>query len=318
MLYVDRPDERPAAIWGVDIATGAKAPYSTVVGTLHYNDRFVIVRQSYTTQSVTVHDRETAESWDLYGVGSVPLISPDGSLIAYDGGSALQPINFNRRLAPIFLTALDGSNPRHLTTIYGAGIVGWFPDASRLLVQGTQNPDTERSALWHVDVTTGTIEKLDEAARIRNVSLSPDGAWVVFLTLFEKDPYWNTTWAMNVHTGEQRRLDFVGRYAWAGKEGATLVYVPPRDTPDQGFGVWKLNVASGSRTPLTNPAQTPLFIANGDWALAPDGKTPCFRLRQGLRNLAPRDWVRDVGQYEHAVGDRQTHAHTGALAGHSE
>ena len=276
MLYVDRPDERPAAIWGVDIGTGAKAPFSTVVGTLHYNDRYVIVRQSYTMQSVTVHDRETAESWDLYGVGSVPLISPDGSLIAYDGGSALQPTNFNRRLAPIFVAALDGSNPRHLTTIYGAGIVGWFPDALRLLVQGTQNPDTERPALWHVDVTTGTIEKLDEAARIRNVSLSPDGAWVVFLTLFEEDPYWNTTWAMNVQTGEQRRLAFAGRYHWITSENASLVYVPLRESADEGFAVWKLDVASGERSQLIDPKLTPLFIANGDWALAPDGRHLAF------------------------------------------
>ena len=61
-----------------------------------------------------------------------------------------------------------------------------------------------------------------------------------------------------------------------GPNGATLVYVPPREAPDQGFAVWKLDVSSGERTRLIDPMQTPLFIANGDWALAPNGKKLAF------------------------------------------
>ena len=86
----------------------------------------------------------------------------------------------------------------------------------------------------------------------------------------------NTTWAMNVFTGAQKRLDFAVRYAWIGAESATLLYIPPRETPDAGFGVWRLDIASGERSRLTDPAQTPLFIANGDWALARDGKRLAF------------------------------------------
>ena len=97
-----------------------------------------------------------------------------------------------------------------------------------------------------------------------------------FLTLFEEDPYWNTTWAMNVQTGEQRRLAFAGRYHWITSENASLVYVALRESADEGFAVWKLDVASGVRSQLIDPKQTPLFIANGDWAIAPDGRHLAF------------------------------------------
>jgi Tol biopolymer transport system component len=276
VLYVDKPDNRPAAIWGINIATGAQAPYSTAVGALQHGDRYVIAPQSQSTQNVTVHDRETDRSWVLNGVGSMVFVSPDGKQIAYDGRNTQEPLYANRRRSSITVAELDGSNPRVLATIFGGGIVDWFPDGTRLLMLGTETLGAPRPALWHVDVATGAVEKLDEAAHMRNISISPDGAWVVFLTLFEENPIWNTTWAMNVHTGEQQRLDFVGRYEWKSTEAATLVYVPLRDSAEEGFAVWQLDVASEERVQLVDPVQTPLFIANGDWALAPDGKRLAF------------------------------------------
>ena len=101
---------------------------------------------------------------------------------------AQEPLYANRRQAPIVVADLDGSNPRFLTSIYGGGIVNWFPDGTRLLILGSPTFGGQRPALWHVDVTTGIIEKLHDAAHMRNVSVSPDGVWVVFLTLFESDP----------------------------------------------------------------------------------------------------------------------------------
>ena len=276
VLYVDKPDERPAALWGVAAATGEQAPYSAVVGALQLADRYVVARQPSSPQSVTVHDRETEARWVVWGVGGFPLVSPDGARIAYTAHVAWQPLAFSRRMAPIMVAALDGAEPRRLTTLYGGGVVDWFPDSSRLLLFGRQDPNTERPSLWEMDAASGALEQLAAAARLRNISLSPDGAWVVFLALFEQDPYRNTTWAVRVDTGAQRRLNFAGTYGWVGGEPATLIYVPPRRTPNEGFSVWKLNVASGERTRLIDPAQTPLFIANGDWALAPDGKRLAF------------------------------------------
>ena len=276
VLYVDRPDEGPAAIWGIDAETGVKEPYSTVVGVLQRDDRFAIVPILWAEQSVTLHDRETGESWGLFGIGSLPFVSPDGMRIAYDGRVAQEPLYANTRYAPIVVADLDGGNPRSLLTIYGGGIVDWFPDGSRLLILGSESYGEERTSLWTVNVTTGATAKLADAAQLRDASISPDGVWVAFLSLFEKDPALNTTWATNVHSGEKRQLDFVGGYAWIKSESATLVYVPMRDAPDEGFAVYRLDVAAGERTRLIDPAQTPLFIANGDWALAPDGNRFAF------------------------------------------
>ena len=170
-----------------------------LVGVMQHSDRYVTAPLYHTLQSVSVHDRETGESWSLYGVGNHVFISPDGSLIAYDGRLAQQPLYANRRDAPIVVAELDGSNPRVLNRIYGGGIVDWFPDGSRLLVLGTQTFGAKRPALWHVNVTTGAIEKLDEAEQMRNISLSPDGAWAVFLSLFEKGP------ALEHHLGDERK-----------------------------------------------------------------------------------------------------------------
>ncbi len=276
VLYVDKPDEQPAAIWGIDTATSEAAPYSAVVGVLQHHDRYIIALVPQTPHSVTVHERQTGESWPLHGVGSLPFIAPDGVRVAYDGRTSQQTLFSSQRENPIVVAALDGSNPRRLATLYGVGIVAWFPDGTRLLALGKQNPGAARAALWQVDADTGALAQLDDGAHLRNISLSPDGAWLVYLKAFEQDPSRNTTWAMRVQTGERRRLLFVGRYAWVGSESATLVYVPPRQAPDAGFSLWKLDVASGERARLVDPAQTPLFIANGDWALSPDGTRLAF------------------------------------------
>lgn len=276
VLYVDRPDEAPAAIWGIDPATGVQEPYSSVVGVLQRDDRFAIVPVLWSPQSVTLHDRETGESWGLFGIGSLLFVSPDGTRIAYDGRVAQEPLYANTRYAPIVVADLDGGNPRSLAAIYGGGIVGWFPNGTRLLVLGSQTYAAERTSLWTMNVTTGGTTKLADAAQLRAASISPDGAWVAFLSLFEKDPALNTTWAMNVESGEKRRLDFVGGYDWVMSEPATLVYVPMRSAPEEGFAVYRLDVATGERTRLIDPAQIPLFIANGDWAIAPDGKRFAF------------------------------------------
>lgn len=276
VLFVDKPDERDAAIWGVDAVSGELAPYSSVVGILQHHDRYAIVPQHRTLQSVTLHDRETGESWDLIGVGLLPFISPDGTQLAYDGRRTHLSRSVNPRPAPLVVAALDGSNPRTLNSVYGGGIIDWFPDGSGLLVIGTLAESRQLPSLWLVDVATGAMEKLVDSAFLRNVSLSPDGAWVAFLRFFEEDSALNTTWAVNVHTGERRRLDFVGGYAWVETEGNTLVYVPARDAPEAGFAVWKLDVATGERIRLADPEQTPLFIANGDWALAGDGRRLAF------------------------------------------
>lgn len=288
VLYVDKPDEQPAAIWGVDAAkvgvaatseaaaTGEAAPYSDVVGVLQHHDRYVIALVPQTPYSVTVHDRQTGESWPLHGVGSLPFIAPDGARVAYDGRMSQQTLFATGRQTTLVVAALDGSDPQHLAMLYGVGIVAWFPDGTRLLALGKQNPGDARAALWQVDAETGALAQLDDGAHLRNISLSPDGAWLVYLKAFEQDPGRNTTWALHVRTGERRRLLFAGRYAWVGSEDATLVYVPPRRAPGQGFSVWKLDVASGERARLVDPAQTPLFIANGDWALSPDGTRLAF------------------------------------------
>lgn len=276
VLFVDKPDERPEAIWGVDIATEEQAPYSKAVGLLQHDDRYVITPLYRTMQSVTVHDRETGEDWLLPHVGSLVFISPDASFIAYDGRSAQQPIFANRREASIFVAALDGSNPRFLTKIYGGGILGWYPNSTNLLFLGTETFGAQRPSLWYVNVTTDEIEKLEDAEQMHNISISPDGAWAVFLILFEKDSFRNTTWALNLINGDQRRLGFDGRYAWIGNEGATLVYVPLRKSANEGFALWKLNIDSGERFQLTDPSENPLFIANGDWVLAPNGKHFAF------------------------------------------
>lgn len=276
VLYVDKPDERPAAIWGVDATSGAQEPYSTVVGVLQHGDRYATVPVAWAPQSVTMHDRETGQSWGLAGIGSLPFVSPDGTRIAYDGRSAQEPMYANLRQATVVVADLDGGNPRSVTSIYGGGIVGWFPDGSSVLVLGSPALGGQRPALWHVDVTTGATKMLGDAAHLRNASISPNGVWVAFLSLFEEEPELNTTWAINVLSGEERRLDFVGGYAWVSVEGATLVYVPPRDSANEGSAVWQLDVATGERTRLIDPHQFPLFIANADWALAPDGKRLAF------------------------------------------
>jgi Tol biopolymer transport system component len=89
---------------------------------------------------------------------SVPVISPDGTKVAYTSSRQGEGPN-------VWLMNVDGSQPVQLTSgsDYGAQ-ADWFPDSRRLAYKSTNDEDY---ALRSIDVTTRRTEPLIDFSRLR-------------------------------------------------------------------------------------------------------------------------------------------------------
>ena len=106
-----------------------------------------------------------------------PQISPDGRWVAYtitDTDKAA-----NKRTTQIYLVAVDGGEPRQLTSEKtSSSAPRWSPDGRRLAFVSARDGEAQ---IWTIDVESG------EARRVTNVSTgaadpvwSPDGRWIAF------------------------------------------------------------------------------------------------------------------------------------------
>ncbi len=73
-----------------------------------------------------------------------------------------------------------------------------------------------------------------------------------------------------VEGASPQRLDFFGAYLWRDDRSLfTLSFDPADDVHTLGM----IDVLDGTRRTLTDPALTPIRVANGDWSVSPDGAT---------------------------------------------
>ncbi|MBZ0274605.1 MAG: hypothetical protein K8I60_00585, partial [Anaerolineae bacterium] len=62
---------------------------------------------------------------------------------------------------------------------------------------------------------------------------------------------------------------------WRWRDAESVYYIPfTPDNPIQTLAYY--HIISGDTRPITDPAVTPLTIANGDWSVSPDGRRIVF------------------------------------------
>ncbi|MFD1732348.1 hypothetical protein ACFSC4_16710 [Deinococcus malanensis] len=91
--------------------------------------------------------------------------------------------NFDRRLSRVYVADVFGA-PRQVATLYGGGVSGWVNDTT-LLLSGKAQPGVRDRELFTLDIRNGARRSLGQALSFRGVSLSPDGAWVVYYVAFD-------------------------------------------------------------------------------------------------------------------------------------
>jgi len=113
------------------------------------------------------------------------------------------------------------------------------------------------------------------AERLRGGLLSPDGAWLAYYVALDEDPAQNGLWLVRTDGSTRRKLDrdLFGAYQW--RDAGRLLVIPFQ--PEAiSHELLELDVSAGKTRRLTDPDATSFKIANGDWAVSPDGQHVAF------------------------------------------
>jgi Tol biopolymer transport system component len=273
LLFIDRPDPgAPAGIYGVDLQGGPPQLFTQRLGLYSADMQYLAFPQN----GVAVVERlADGQRWRIANGGRAVSFSPDGSQIAWTAGQSGPPFDTAQRC--IWVSKLDGSQARTVADVIAGGLIGWFPD-SRLLLSGRRDPGEAQSSLWAL--TPGQTasesqwqELVRTEQRMRSVSLSPGGGWLVYLVSFASDPAADGIWLVDTFGGQPKRLALFGGYQWRDEGRLLVIPLEPGASSQQ---LWQVEASNGQALPLTDPAVTPFKIANGDWSVSPDGHRIAF------------------------------------------
>ncbi len=262
--YIDRPDAAsPSGLWGVAAAGGEPHFITDKLG-IYSPDRSLF---AYPQAGQTFIERAAdGERWTVPAGGRAINFSPDGTRLTWQVSSS--SINFDRRAVQIWVANVDGSGARSVTSVVGGGLGDWLPDGQRVLVSGRDSGD-RLSFVATLNVDDGSLVTVIEAPNIRGAQVSPGGGWLSYQIAFSGDAAQDGLWVMPLKGGTPLRLEVFGAYRWRAEGRVLLIPLEP-GAPAQRLV--EIDAATGTARPLTDPAVTPLRIAGGDWALAPDGR----------------------------------------------
>ncbi len=278
VLFVDRPDSNhPAAVWGVALDQPGKTPevFTDRIGYFSAGMEYV----AYPENGQTVIERRAdGQRWTVDNGGWRVVFSPDSRRIAWQVVSQ-QDVPVTEQTAEIWVANVDGSNARRLVPasgdgapLLGGGLAGWL-SGDRLLLTGRRSKEEADAALFALSAGDGGEAELARAERFLGIAISPGGSWIVYAVALDADRGRDGVWVVRPDGSGRRRLDFFAGYQW--RDASHLVYAPLRASAADGHEFWDVDAASGAKRRLTGPAAR-FTIAQGDWAVSPDGRQVVF------------------------------------------
>ena len=154
----------------------------------------------------------------------------------------------------------------------GGGIVGWFPDSNRWLVQSSDLSD-QNYTLTVLDLDSEDRLEIARAPRLGAASISPGGDWVAFQVTASGDAERDGLWVVRSDGSAMRKLEVYGSYQWRSEGRLAIVpldFSAPSD--NRSHRLLEVDADTGVVSQLTDPTQLSFRIANGDWAMAPGGE----------------------------------------------
>jgi hypothetical protein len=271
VMFIDKPaPQDPAGIWAVDLPGGTPRFVTDKLGVYSPDRQLFAYPQGELTFVERVAD---GQRWTIPNGGRRVTFSPDGEHVAWTGGQSGPPFDTARR--QVWISRYDGSQERALASVFGGGFESWFPDG-RLLVSGRVEPNERGEAFWVLDPRDGSLHEIARGSRLRGGALSPGGAWLLYQVTFSENPDENGLWVANTGSGETMRLELYGAARW---RDAQHLLVIPLDLQSEFHSLWQVDLQQGKGAParlLVGPQVIPFKVANGDWAVSPDGDQIAF------------------------------------------
>jgi hypothetical protein len=291
LLYIDKPEpDAQLGIWAVNRAQPDSAP-SLVTTRIGYYTKDLSYLVELAKGMTTVEKLPAPLSlqggaqesggtrWTVPAKGRPVMFSPGRTRIAWEVIDESTP--FEDRNVHVWVADLNGDQARLAITLPRGNLVGWVSDDVLLLSSRTAF-DRRQVALYTLRLSDGNVSELARAERLRSPLVSPDGTWLAYFVFTQHDSAAkeNGLWVVRTDGSARYQLpaDLFGAYQW--RDARRLLIVPFRPAAtSQTF--WQLDVSSLTVRQLTDPQQTTIKIANGDWAVSPDGRYVGFVASQG-------------------------------------
>jgi hypothetical protein len=154
----------------------------------------------------------------------------------------------------------------------GYNVSAQWLDGARLLVTTSEQRSTTLTVHDTRDDSTFT---LGTYYNLRGLSVAPGGARLLFYLAFNPDPAANGIYALDTASGATPvRLDWFGGWRW---RDADSVYFLPFDPAADVHTLAYYHFPTGETRLLTDPAQQPFTVMNGDWEVSADGQRIAFQ-----------------------------------------
>lgn len=286
VLFIDKPGANaPTGIWGVDVTLPDPTPELFTRRIAFYTDDFSFIVETGGEETV-IERVSDGKRWEVPALGFPVSLSPDGERIAWQVSD--EDVTFERRTTDLWVSDLDGSDARLVTTLRRGSLGGWVSD-DVLLLSGRESLDSREQVMYTLSLTSGQKTELARSERLRGGVLSPGGGWLAYYVALDEDRSKNGLWLVSTD-GQNRHLldrELFGAYRWRD-EGRLLIIPFHPDAPVHEL--WELEVETMEAHRLTDPVTTPFKVANGDWTVSPDGRYVAF-VESRDRNI----WLLDLG-----------------------
>ncbi|MFK7601771.1 TolB family protein [Deinococcus sp. SM5_A1] len=171
--------------------------------------------------------------------------------------------NYDRRATRVYVADAFGS-PRNVATLYGGGVSGWVDDDT-LLLSGKSAPGNRDRELFTLNIRSGAKKTLRTALGFRGISLSPDGARVLYTISFDSAAR-NGLWLQNTAGSTPTEINDYGAYRW---RDAGRFLLMPLKTDGDAHVLRQYTVSLNGWNTLGNLGDQ---VRQGDWSVSPDGK----------------------------------------------
>jgi hypothetical protein len=168
----------------------------------------------------------------------------------------------------MIVSNIDGSLVRRVYTQSG-GYSMWL-DAHRLLIV-KRPPFTAETQLYILDIDDPQMspELLGIYPFLHGLEVAPGGGMIAYFLPFQENPDDSGVYVQSTEPGSTaRKLPFFGAYQW--RDDHTL-FALSYDVSTDAHALGVVDVQTGDMRWLTDPADVPIRIANGDWSVSPDG-----------------------------------------------
>lgn len=268
VLFIDRPTaDAEIGYYAIDVTSDTHVPeFAGRVG-LYSPDRSVA---AFAEGTNTVVERlNSGELWVVPNNGQAVEFAPDNQHVAWEIEAISGP--YDQRQTDLFVAEIGSSEVERVGRVYGGGLVSWLPRGFGLIFLGRPSLDTRERTLTVLDLRANVAVDLVTAERIGGVAVSTAGRYVAYFISFNDDETRNGLWVQRTDGSPPRKIDLWGAYQW--RDDSHLLVIPARVSAEAAFELIEIDAASGVTRPLTSAAVTPLYIANGDWRVSPDGQS---------------------------------------------